>query len=257
MKVGIDSRLRLLLALVALAIGAAILAPAIPQDLAYHQFADRRAHLGVPNFWNVMTNLPFLCVGLAGIGTLYRGTPAIVPELRAGYLTFFIGIALIGPGSAYYHAAPGNATLVWDRLPMTLAFMALLSIIVAEYISVSAGRNLLWPMVLAGIASVVYWQVTEARGQGDLRPYGLVQFLPMGLIPLILLMFRSSFSGVGYFWAMLAAYAAAKLAELLDEPVFRALHLLSGHALKHLLAAFGAYCFLLAIRRRHILKAER
>jgi hypothetical protein len=250
MNANVNPRLAVLLVLAGLAVIGAILAPAVPQDPAYHRFADRSTLWGVPNFLNVVTNLPFLLTGLAGIRELRRGRPAIVPELRTGYLAFFIGVALIGPGSAYYHLAPDNATLVWDRLPMTIAFMAFFSIVVAEYISVPAGLNLLWPLVFAGIASVFYWHVTEVQGHGDLRPYGLIQFLPMLLVPLILLMFRSPFSGTAYLWAMLGAYAAAKLAEFLDEPIFRAFHPLSGHSLKHLLAALGTYCFLLAIRRR-------
>jgi hypothetical protein len=248
----IDSRARchILMGLVLLAILGTLLLPAIPQDPAYHRFADRATRFGIPNFWNVVSNLPFLAVGLLGIRELYRGTLAIVPELRAGYGLFFLGIALIGPGSAYYHAAPDNARLVWDRLPMTLAFMAFLAIVIAEHISVPAARKLLWPLIAAGLASIIYWRLSEARGHGDLRPYALIQFLPILLIPLILLMFRSSFTGSAYLWALLGAYGAAKLLELFDEPVFRWLNPVSGHTLKHVLAALGAYCFLLGLRRR-------
>ena len=249
---GLDNRFKLLLGLAALAVaGVFLLVPAIPQDLAYHQFADRNAHFGVPNFWNVATNLPFLLVGLAGIRELYRGTPAILPEFRAGYLWFFAGVALVGPGSAYYHWAPDNSTLVWDRLPMTVAFVALFAVIIAEYIAVTAGRALLWPLLAIGIFSVFYWHLTEVRGRGDLRLYGLVQFLPLVLIPSIMLMFRSRFGGTAYLWTLTGAYALAKAAESLDEPIYRLFQpWLSGHGLKHLLAAAGAYCFLLAIRRR-------
>jgi hypothetical protein len=244
-------KLTILLGLAGLAVVGAFLAPAIPQDPAYHEFADRRTYLGVANFWNVVTNLPFLWIGLAGLCEFRRETPGgILPEQATGYRVFFAGIALIAPGSAYYHLAPDNATLLWDRLPMTIAFMAFFSVIVGEYISRPWGRKLLWPLVLAGAASVFYWQATERAGHGDLRPYALVQFLPMLLVPPILLMFRSSFNATGYLWAVLAAYLAAKAAEFLDEPIFRTLDPLSGHALKHLLAALGAYCFLLAIRQR-------
>jgi hypothetical protein len=244
------NKCRILIGLSVLAVIGAFLAPAIPQDPAYHRFADQSSHFGVPNFWNVVSNLPFLLIGLEGIRELYRGKLAVMAEFREGYLLFFLGIALIGPGSAWYHLAPDNAGLVWDRLPMTLGFMAFLAVIIAEYISVPAGRVLLWPLVLAGLASVLYWKISEARGQGDLRWYGLVQFLPMLLIPLILLLFRLSFTGSAYPWAMLGAYGAAKLAELLDAPLFRVLYPLSGHALKHLLAAAAAYAFLLGLRRR-------
>lgn len=241
---------RILIGLSVLAAIGTLFAPAIPQNPAYHSFADQNTRFGLPNFWNVASNLPFLLVGLAGIRELYRGKPAIVRELRAAYLAFFIGIAAVGLGSAYYHTAPDNARLLWDRLPMTIAFMAFFAIIIAEYISVRAGRTLLWPLVLTGLASVLYWQASEARGHGDLRWYGLVQFLPVLLIPLILLMFRPSFTGAPLLWAMLAAYAAAKFAEAFDEWIFRVAFPISGHALKHLIAALSAYCFLVALRGR-------
>ncbi|QJD30036.1 ceramidase domain-containing protein [Methylococcus geothermalis] len=241
---------RLLLVLAALAVIGALCVPAIPQDPAYHGFADGNARFGIPNFWNVMSNLPFLLIGLAGVLEVCRGRPAILAEFRIAYLIFFAGVALVAPGSAYYHLNPNNATLVWDRLPMTVAFMALFAIVVAEYLSVPLGRRLLWPLLAIGIVSVFYWDFTETRGRGDLRLYGLVQFLPMALIPLILLLFRSRFGGTAYLWAVFGAYAAAKAAELLDEPIFRMFHPLSGHALKHLLAALGVSIFLAAIRRR-------
>ncbi|MDD2770464.1 MAG: ceramidase domain-containing protein [Methylococcus sp.] len=241
---------RLLLVLAGLAVTGALFVPAIPQDLAYHRFADGTARFGIPHFWNVVSNLPFFVIGLAGLLEVYRGRPAILAEFRVAYLIFFAGVALLGPGSAYYHLNPNNATLVWDRLPMTIAFMALFAIVVAEYLSVPLGRRLLWPLLAIGVVSVFYWDFTEARSRGDLRLYGLVQFLPMVLIPPILLLFRPRFGGTAYLWAVLGAYAAAKAAELLDEPIFRMFHPLSGHALKHLLAAFGVYIFLAAIRRR-------
>ena len=230
-------------------IGVFSLSP-IPQDAAYHQFADKNSYYGVSNFWNVLSNLPFLLTGLLGLWDIDRGRLAILPEFRAGYLTFFIGVALVGPGSAYYHWTPDNASLLWDRLPMTIAFMALFVIVIAEYLSVAAARRLLWPMVSVGIFSVFYWHVTELKGHGDLRPYVVVQFLPILLMPLILLFFQPTFSGAAYLCVMIGAYAGAKLAESLDEPIFRLLHVISGHSIKHLLAALGVYYFWLGLRRR-------
>jgi hypothetical protein len=246
-----DGRLALLLGITVLACIGMFWVPAIPQDPAYHDFADRSRWFGVPNFWNVVTNTGFLLVGFAALRELVRGTSnSTLPELRTSYFAFFAGIAMIAPGSAYYHLDPNNATLVWDRLPMTVAFMAFVSIIVGEYISRQAGQSLLWPLILLGIASIVYWHMTEQSGQGDLRPYGLVQFLPMLLIPLILLLFSPSFTGAGYIWTLLGFYLVAKLAELLDETIFQVMYPISGHALKHVLAALGAYCFLLGLRKR-------
>lgn len=241
---------RLLLVLPALAVIGTLFVPAIPQDPAYHRFADGSACFGIPNFWNVMSNLPFFAVGLAGTLEVRRGRPVILAEFRIAYLIFFAAVALVAPASAYYHLNPNNAALVWDRLPMAAAFTAFFSIVLAEYVSIALGRRLLWPLLAIGVVSVFYWDFTETQGRGDLRLYGLVQFLPMLLILPILLLFRPRFGGTAYLWAVLGAYAAAKAAELLDEPVFRMFHPLSGHALKHLLAALGVYIFLAAIRRR-------
>jgi hypothetical protein len=112
---------------------------------------------------------------------------------------------------------------------------------------------LLWPLLALGLLSVAYWHFTEEAGHGDLRLYIIVQYLPMALIPLILLFFPSKFSHVRLIWALLGAYGLAKLLELADEPVFSLFHVVSGHTLKHLVAALGAYVFLHALRRRHLL----
>ena len=249
-------KLALLIGLAGLLIISVFLLPPIPQDAAYHQFADKHSYCGISNFWNVLSNLPFLLIGLLGAWDIVRGRLAILPEFRVGYLTFFIGVGLVGPGSAYYHLTPGNASLLWDRLPMTIAFMALFTLVIAEYLSVPAAQRLLWPMVFIGIFSVFYWYVTESKGHGDLRPYAVVQFLPMLLMPLILLFFQPTFSGEAYLWAMIGAYAGAKLTESLDEPIFRLFHVISGHSIKHLLAALGAYFFWLGLRRRKKLASD-
>jgi hypothetical protein len=227
------------------------LVPKIPQDLNYHYFGDRKQILGIPNFWNVMTNLPFLIVGLMGI---WRVTTSRLdgglPQLRPAYLMFFIGVDLTGLGSGYYHLNPDNGTLVWDRLPMTIAFMALFSAIVGEFLSIEWGRRLLYPLVLIGMASVIYWHWSEQQGLGDLRFYGLVQFLPMLLIPVMLVFCQSRLSGNGYLWGIVGIYVAAKMAEAGDTFIYEHLRFLSGHSFKHLLAAGGAGLFLIALQRR-------
>lgn len=236
----------------AAAAAAVFLLPPIPQDTHYHAFADRRTLLGVPNFWNVATNIPFALVGWLGLRFL-AGQPAdsVSLSLRPVHGAFFLGAVALGCGSAYYHLQPDNGTLLWDRLPMTVSFMAFFCAVVAETASPRLGRRLLWPLLAAGALSVAYWHATEAAGQGDLRPYGLVQFLPMLLIPLLLALFPAGAPGLGYWWAVVGLYGASKFAELLDGWVYRALSGgFSGHSLKHLLAAYGMYCFLLALKRR-------
>jgi hypothetical protein len=227
------------------------LVPKIPQDLNYHYFGDQKQMLGIPNFWNVMTNLPFLIVGLMGIRRVMTDRlDGGMPQLRPAYLIFFIGVFLVGLGSGYYHLDPDNGTLIWDRLPMTIAFTALFSAIVGEYLSITWGRRLLYPLVLIGMASVVYWHWSEQQGHGDLRFYALVQFLPMLLIPVMLVFCQPRLSGNGYLWGIIGIYAAAKLAETGDVVIYEHLRFLSGHSLKHLLAAGGAALFLVALQKR-------
>lgn len=217
--------------------GAFLFAP-IPQDPSYHAFADAGSRLGIANFWNVATNLPFLAIGLLGLARLPRLSAA---ALRPHYLVLCIGVALVGIGSAHYHLAPSTPALVWDRLPMTVAFMGLFAAILSDRVSPMLGRALLWPLVTLGIASIGWWIHTELEGSGDLRPYALVQFLPMLLLPLILLLSRDGGLQGRWLWASLAAYVAAKLAEHFDAAIFAATGVFSGHSLKHLFAALGAW----------------
>jgi hypothetical protein len=241
-----------LILITVIAVIAAALLPPIAQDAGYHRFADQRTLFGIPYFADVLSNLPFIVVGALGLRTLSPGCPpGGLTELMPAYRTFFAGMVLIGVGSLYYHFDPTNATLVWDRLPMTISFMAFFAAIVGEHLSATLGRRLLWPLIILGLGTVLYWHLTEAAGRGDLRPYGLVQFLPMALLPLLLLRHPSRLRGTRYLWAVLAAYALAKGAEAADERIFSLTGFISGHSLKHLLAASGGYAFLLALRRRH------
>lgn len=222
-----------------------------PQDLAYHAFADRRPFLGLANFLNVVSNLPLVLVGLLGLWRLHKGPmPGALPDLVPGYRLFFLGMCLIGLGSAYYHLSPSNETLFWDRLAMAIAFMAFLALVAGETLSPVAGRRLLWPLVVLGVAAVWYWRHTELAGAGDLRLYVLVQFLPLVLVPLMLLLFPGRLSGKVYLWSVMAAYVAAKAAELADAALLALPLGLSGHSLKHLLAALAAWLFLRALAMR-------
>jgi hypothetical protein len=224
----------------AIACAAVVLAmPRIPQAPDYHRFADTRTLFGVPNALNVVSNAPFAVVGLAGLIVALRGRAFADAVERRSYVVFFAGVTLTTFGSAWYHLAPDNDRLVWDRLPMAIGFMALLTAVVADRVSVRAGRVLLFPLLVAGCASVLYWHWTETRGTGDLRFYLLVQFGSLVAIVLMLCLYRSRYSGAEYLVAGLAAYAAAKGFELGDRIIFDATYVVSGHTLKHLAAGAG------------------
>jgi len=200
----------------------------IPQDPAYHQFADRRALGGLPNAADLLTNLAFLPVGLAGLVFCLRHRFAG----RAAWLVMFSGVSLVSLGSAWYHRAPDNGTLVWDRLPMTLAFMGLFVAVLREYVSVRLER-LLVPACLLGLASVVWWHLTD-----DLRLYAWVQFFPLLALIVFVALARRGHRGERALALALGLYLLAKFAELNDLSIFRFTgERLSGHSLKHLLAA--------------------
>lgn len=238
-----------LLTLAAAAVIAVGLLPPIPQPPDYHDFADARTLLGVANALNVLSNIPFVLVGLWGLAVCRR--PSAERDL---YAVFFAGIALTGLGSGWYHLAPDHERLVWDRLPMTLGFMALLAATLAERVDLAWGRRLLVPLLVLGLASVLVWIRGERLGAGDLRLYILVQFLSLLVIAALLALYPRRYSHPHLLWAGLAAYAAAKACESLDHPIYAATHhLVSGHTLKHLVAALGLACLarMLSIRTPH------
>jgi hypothetical protein len=225
--------------------------PPVAQDLNYHNFADQRTLLGIPHFWNVSSNLPFLIIGIAGLLMFTKHhSLAVLTLLRPAYQTFFFGICLVCLGSSYYHLAPDNATLVWDRLPMTIAFMSFFCVVVAEYSSERTGKLLFIPLLCVGLVSVLYWYFTEIYFVGDLRFYALVQFLPMLLLPLILFAGRARFSHGYYYWLILATYVVAKLFEHYDAIVYEWLGFISGHSLKHITSALAPYFLYRAIKVR-------
>jgi hypothetical protein len=238
--------------LAALAAAALVLVPAIPQDPAYHRLADSRAWLGIPNALNVLSNTGFLLVGALGLAYVADGaSPAFrEPGERWPYVVFFGGLLLTGFGSAYYHWEPGNARLAWDRLPLAITLMGLLAATIAERIGVKSGLWLLGPLVALAAGSVIYWHWTEQRGAGDLRLYALVQFYPLVAIPLMLWWLAPRYTRGGYLLAAAATYAAAKGPELLDGWILSATRVVSGHTLKHLLAALAGYWVLRMLRHR-------
>jgi hypothetical protein len=229
--------------------------PPIPQDPGYHHFADQRPLLGVVNFGDVVSNIAFVVIGAAGLLSLYRRRGGIDGAAGEGwprwqYAVLFSGVVLTGFGSAYYHLAPDNERLVWDRLPMTVAFMALVSALVSERVSRRAGRLLFAPLIATGAVSVFFWAATEARGEGDLRFYALVQFGSIATVVLLLLLYPSKEPSTRYFVVAIGWYAAAKLLEQGDAALFSLGGVVSGHTLKHLAAAAGAASLVALVRSR-------
>jgi len=189
-----------------------LLVPPLHQDQSYHQFADRRTILGIPNFWDVISNFLFLIVGAMGL----------VSFRDFGSRLLFLGVLFTAFGSGYYHLAPDNARLFWDRLPMTIVFMSLLALAMNQ-------RILVVPFVIVGIVSIIWWRLTD-----NLWLYGFVQFVPM--IVLLIIAIRRE-PGL---WPVFIFYGLSKLAEHFDKQIY-SVSPLSGHTIKHLPAGIASW----------------
>ena len=239
----------------------AMFVPRIPQPQSYHAFADRRALWGIRNFGDVVSNVPFAVVGEWGLAFLLRlrggrlSARFVDRRERWPYLVFFVGVLLTAFGSSYYHLRPDNARLVWDRLPMTIAFMSLVAALIAERISLRLGLWLLPALLLIGMASVFQWYWTELHGVGDLRFYAFVQLYAVVFL-LIVMLLPSRYTCGSALVVVAGLYVLAKVLETFDAQIFRLGHVVSGHTLKHLAAALASYWVLrMLIKRRLVVHA--
>ena len=231
--------LLIFLGLMGASLAALLLLPPILQDQGYHQFADVRALFGIPNVWNVISNLPFVVIGAVGLAQCRDDAATVI---------IFLGILLTGFGSSYYHWSPNDDTLFWDRLPMALAFMAILANVVAERVNAKAGAILLWPLLAIGVFSLLVW-----RWNGDLRLYGWVQFFPLLTLPLMFLLLPPKYTGTLYWIVAAALYALAKVLEHFDDAIYSIGHFVSGHTLKHLVAAAACLVVLRYFQTRRLI----
>ena len=207
----------------------------------YHAFADQRVALGIPHAGDVVSNVGFAIVGVWGLQRLWslRLRPAMAAGL-AGYALFCLSLVLTSAGSTFYHLAPDNTRLVWDRLPIALACAGLLAAVRAESRTGANGALTTAVLALAAIASVLWWSITDRTGAGDLRPYLLLQLLPLVLIPLWQWTSGAAKADRMAFGLAILLYILAKAAELADHALYSALGSISGHTLKHLLATAAA-----------------
>jgi hypothetical protein len=225
------------------------------QDQAYHNFADKRAFLGLESFFDVMSNLPFIILGLIGLHQIKQESKKRKLFSMKGEKTlwqiFCLGIFLVGFGSSYYHLSPNTTSMVWDRLPITISFMSLFSLAIMERIDAKLGLVLSPLLFTAGIGTVLYWYHTESLGMGDLRAYALIQLIPLILIPVMLWLLPARYTHGEYLVYSIAWYVMAKVLESYDALIFELLGgIISGHTLKHLAVAIGIYTMLLYLKAR-------
>jgi hypothetical protein len=218
-----------------------------PQD--YHRFADTRSLAGIENAADVLSSLAFVLVGVLGLVYLWRNRG---PERLDAYWILFAATALAGAGSVYYHLAPDDARLVWDRLPIGLAVMSVVAAVIGERISPAAGEKLLLPLLMLGAASVVYWAMFD-----DLRLYGLVQFGGLATVLVLAGFFPSRYTKGEMIFVAGVLYGLAKVCELQDRELYRFTgEVISGHTFKHLLAAIALYALLWALQHRSVRREQ-
>ena len=246
------SRLRGLMALLfCSALTFYVTCPKLAQPLAYHAFADQRCLCcGIPNTFDVISNIPFALVSAAGLFHLgvfsspeapqRLGIPGPVfaqpDDERMLWSTYFAGVGLVSIGSAYYHWKPSNSRLVWDRLPMTIAFMSILCAVAHETLGLERPGFVMILLLLVGAGSVIYWHFFD-----DLRLYIMVQFYSLILIPILYGLFPSRYGNCAHHYLFaLVLYALAKLVEACDRKIFVSSgYIVSGHTLKHLFAGIA------------------
>ena len=199
-----------------------LLVPPIPQPLQYHDFADWHVCLGIDYGYDTFSNGLFILAGAAGLRFMFsdKGKHAFAdPREALPYSLLFFAAILVGIGSGYYHLAPDNGRLLWDRAAISLAMASWFAAILCERVSITAGLRLLPLLYAAGLGSVVYWGWSEMNGHGDLRAYGLVQFYPMLLIPLLLWLYPARYSGDRNILIVIALYVLALVCDFTDQPI--------------------------------------
>jgi hypothetical protein len=241
----------LLLALIMLVTGLFI--PPIAQPLTYHDFADSSPWLGINNAWNVLSNISFALVGIWGLFLLLSPGKSMFVDGRERWIWIglSLGLILVAVGSGYYHLAPDNTRLVWDRLPMTLVFMSFVASLIFDRIDSRLGFCV-WPLLLIlGIYSVLAWYASELRGAGDLRLYAALQGYT-AITALVMWLMPSHYTPSWDIALVVLFYCLAKGFEVLDSQIYQLSgHMVSGHTLKHLAGAIaGAWLIRMMWKRR-------
>jgi hypothetical protein len=213
----------------------------IAQLAHYHEFADARTLLGVPRALDVLSNAGFIAVGLWGLTALWpMGRDPAFASSWPGYLLFSLALVATAFGSGWYHLAPDDARLVWDRLPIALACAGLLAAVHGDTHGDRHPWAIIGVLAVLACASVWWWSFTASHGVGDLRPYLYLQAAPLVLIPGWQAVRGAPRQQRVAFGIAILLYALAKVFELADHAVFDTLGVVSGHTIKHLLATAAA-----------------
>ena len=221
----------------------------IPQLSHYHDFADQSLWMGIPHAADVLSNLGFGLVAAVGFYYIARTSQLMIKaNSDPAYFMFIVSVLLTSIGSSFYHLAPDDARLFWDRLPIALACASLMCAVRAENIPCMTRLSALLELsvsLLFAVFSVFWWQWTA-----DLRPYLLLQGLSLILIPLWHMIWRAPKADRLAFGIAMVLYVLAKITEIADAPILTLTHIISGHSIKHVLAATAAALIVLRLLQR-------
>ncbi|XP_018446743.1 uncharacterized protein LOC108818307 isoform X2 [Raphanus sativus] len=189
--------------------------PKVPlHSFRHHVFADKRNFMGVPNTLNVMTNFPFLIIGVLGF-VLCVGGSFFNISLKGeiwGWTLFYASVSSLAFGSAYYHLKPDDNTIVWDTLPF--------------FGRESGGES---RIELPRLASVHF------ISQRCLR-----QLIPCLAIPIMTVLLPPKYTHSRFWLLATAAHSVSKIEGLADSKIYNANgYIISGHSLGHLCSALS------------------
>ena len=225
-------------------LGLALFGPSMLDSAHQHGFADQRTLLGIPCALDVLSNLPFAIAGVLGLVWLVRLPHAAMDGVsRALVALFLAGLVCTSVGSSFYHWRPSDFGLFWDRLGMVLPFAGLLGLAAAGRVSGRAGIATAGAVLLGGTSAVLWWALS-----GNVLPWAVVQVGGMLVVLALAALPRRAEALAVHLGAVIAFYGVAKLFEAADHAILEATgQWVSGHSLKHLIAAGAALPVLSAL----------
>ena len=225
----------------------------ISQPQEYHDFADDREILGVPNALDVMSNLAIIYPGVVGLAFIHesRNRTQVSEDEISIQITLFSGMILTFAGSVWFHLDPTDSTMLWDRLGMSVVIGSCISLLIHDMWDRNLAAKIHLPIIIASIVSVLWWPVFD-----DLRVYFIVKHHPFILFPIFLLCGRRIYDKVsGYYWG-LSMFLLATIFEFADQQIFEITGIISRHTLKHIAAGIGLWFLMVMIRDRELISVE-
>ena len=148
---------------------------------------------------------------------------------RRPYVVLFVAVLFTAAGSAYYHAAPDNEALFFDRLPITIAFMALVASQIVDRIGVERGSR----HCCRCSCSAQHPSCTGAQANEPAQ--AMSPYVVRGVFDrhtAVLASILSRYTCGKYVYWVLAWYVLGKCLETFDAEVLEWSRIVSGHTLE-------------------------